>query len=128
MTVERLGADMLQLVPALSRFSARFRNRQACLFALAGNRSPSASAETAGYHANYIRRRNGCLHSCHCPGSRRSRISDGVGQDALCSTSDEAHDAAIDLYHQRYSFQVEPVERKRSFAHGASETWPISQP
>jgi nicotinamidase-related amidase len=33
-----------------------------------------------------------------------------VATDALCSSSDEAHDSAIDLYHRRYGSQVEPVE------------------
>ena len=30
-----------------------------------------------------------------------------VVTDALCSTADETHDAAIDLYHRRYGMQVE---------------------
>jgi nicotinamidase-related amidase len=33
-----------------------------------------------------------------------------VATDALCSTSDETHDAAVDLYHRRYGMQVEPAE------------------
>jgi nicotinamidase-related amidase len=33
-----------------------------------------------------------------------------VATDALCSTSDESHDAAVDLYHRRYGMQVEPAE------------------
>ena len=33
-----------------------------------------------------------------------------VATDALCSTSDETHDAAIDVYHRRYGMQVEPAE------------------
>jgi nicotinamidase-related amidase len=33
-----------------------------------------------------------------------------LAKDALCSSSDAAHDAAIDLYHQRFSIQVEPAD------------------
>ena len=33
-----------------------------------------------------------------------------LATDALCSTSDETHDAAIDVYHRRYGMQVEPAE------------------
>jgi nicotinamidase-related amidase len=33
-----------------------------------------------------------------------------VATDALCSTSDETHDAALDLYHRRYGTQVEAAE------------------
>jgi nicotinamidase-related amidase len=33
-----------------------------------------------------------------------------IATDALCSSSDETHDAAIDLYHRRYGTQVEPAE------------------
>lgn len=33
-----------------------------------------------------------------------------LAKDALCSSSDAAHDSAIDLYHQRYRGQVEPLD------------------
>jgi nicotinamidase-related amidase len=33
-----------------------------------------------------------------------------LAKDALCSSSDASHDSAIDLYHQRYGVQIEPVE------------------
>jgi nicotinamidase-related amidase len=33
-----------------------------------------------------------------------------VATDAICSSADPPHDAAVDLYHQRYGMQVEPME------------------
>jgi nicotinamidase-related amidase len=35
-----------------------------------------------------------------------------LARDALCSSSDAAHDAALDLYHRRYSVQVHPMDTK----------------
>ncbi len=32
-----------------------------------------------------------------------------LASDAICSCSDEAHDAALQLYHTRYSLQVDPM-------------------
>lgn len=40
-----------------------------------------------------------------------------LAKNALCSSSDEAHDSAIDLHHQRYSIQVEPVETETILHH-----------
>ena len=33
-----------------------------------------------------------------------------VAEDAVCSSSDEGHDALMTLYHQRFSQQVEIAE------------------
>lgn len=33
-----------------------------------------------------------------------------VVRDAICSSSDEGHDALLDLYHRRYSEQIETVD------------------
>ena len=40
-----------------------------------------------------------------------------IATDAVCSSSDETHDAAIDLYHRRYGTQVEPVETETIVKH-----------
>jgi nicotinamidase-related amidase len=111
MTVEMLGADMLELVPALARFT------------------PPASVIDKHVYAPWLETD---LHQrLQKQGVDTLIISGGetdvcvlatvlgavdlgyrvvLAKDALCSSSDEAHDAAIDLYHQRYSVQVEPVE------------------
>jgi len=31
-------------------------------------------------------------------------------RDAICSSSDEGHDALLDLYHRRYSEQIETAD------------------
>jgi nicotinamidase-related amidase len=39
-----------------------------------------------------------------------------IATDALCSSSDEAHDAMMTLYHTRYGQQVETVDTKTALA------------
>lgn len=111
MTVENLGADMLELVPALARFTPpaavidkhvygpwmetdlhqRLQKRGVTTLIISGGETDVCVLATVlgavdlGYRVV-------------------------LAKDALCSSSDEAHDAAIDLYHQRYRGQVEPVE------------------
>ena len=111
MTVEKIGADMLELVPALARFT------------------PPASVIDKHVYAPWLETD---LHQrLQRQGVDTVIISGGetdvcvlatvlgavdlgyrvvLAKDALCSSSDAAHDAAIDLYHQRYSLQVEPVD------------------
>jgi nicotinamidase-related amidase len=33
-----------------------------------------------------------------------------VVRDAVCSSSDEAHDALLDLYHKRFDIQIEAAD------------------
>ena len=40
-----------------------------------------------------------------------------VATDAICSSADEPHDAAVDLYHDRYGMQVETAEVATILAH-----------
>lgn len=111
MTVEKMGADMLELVPALARFT------------------PPASVIDKRVYSPWLETD---LHQrLQRQGVDTLIISGGetdvcvlttvlgavdlgyrvvLAKDALCSSSDLAHDAAIDLYHQRYSVQVEPVD------------------
>lgn len=111
MTVENLGPDMLELVPALARFTPpasvfdkhvygpwlgtdlhqRLQRRGVTTLIISGGETDVCVLATVlgavdlGYRVV-------------------------VAKDALCSSSDAAHDAAIDLYHQRYRGQVEPVD------------------
>ncbi len=85
MTVEKIGADMLELVPALARFT------------------PPASVIDKHVYAPWLETN---LHQR----LQRQGVKTLIISGALCSSSDAAHDSAIDLYHQRYSFQVEPVD------------------
>ncbi|MGE3979564.1 MAG: cysteine hydrolase family protein [Nitrospira sp.] len=118
MTVEILGADMLELVPALARFS------------------PPATLVDKHVYSPWLETD---LHQrLQQQGVTTLIISGGetdvcilatvlgavdlgyrvvLAKDALCSSSDEAHDSAIDLYHQRYSIQVEPIETETILRH-----------
>lgn len=118
MTVEKLGTDMLELVPALARFS------------------PPATLVDKHVYSPWLETD---LHQrLQKQGVTTLIISGGetdvcilatvlgavdlgyrvvLAKDALCSSSDEAHDSAIDLYHQRYSIQVEPVETETILRH-----------
>lgn len=118
MTVEKLGADMLELVPVLARFS------------------PPAALVDKHVYSPWLETD---LHQrLQKQGVTTLIISGGetdvcilatvlgavdlgyrvvLAKDALCSSSDEAHDSAIDLYHQRYSIQVEPVDTKTILRH-----------
>lgn len=40
-----------------------------------------------------------------------------VATDAICSSADAPHDAAVDLYHSRYGMQVETAEAATILAH-----------
>jgi nicotinamidase-related amidase len=111
MTVEKLGAAMLELVPALARFS------------------PPASVIDKHVYSPWLetdlhqRLRKQRVETLIISGGETDvcvlatvlgAIDLGyrvvLAKDAICSSSDAAHDAAIDLYHQRYAAQVEPVE------------------
>lgn len=118
MTVERLGADMLELVSALAGFV------------------PPASVIDKHVYSPWLATD---LHQrLQEQGVTTLIISGGetdvcilatvlgavdlgyrvvLAKDALCSSSDEAHDCAIELYHQRYSFQVEPMETETILRH-----------
>ena len=111
MTIEELGEDMLKLVPPLARFV------------------PPASVIDKHIYSPWLETD---LHKrLQMQGINTLIISGGetdvcvlatvlgaidlgyrviLAKDALCSSSDESHDAAIDLYHQRYGVQVEPVD------------------
>jgi nicotinamidase-related amidase len=118
MTVEKLGADMLELVPALARFT------------------PPASVIDKHVYAPWLetdlhqRLRKQGIDTLIISGGETDvcvlatvlgAVDLGyrviLATDALCSSSDEAHDSAIDLYHQRYGVQVEPVETDTILRH-----------
>jgi nicotinamidase-related amidase len=110
MTIERAGAEPIELVPELSRFAPpaevydksvyspwhgdldlRLRHRGVDTLIVSGGETEVCVLATVlgavdlGYRVV-------------------------IATDALCSTSDETHDAAIDVYHRRYGMQVEPAE------------------
>lgn len=111
MTVEKMGGDMLELVPALARFTPPA--------SVIDKRVYSPWLET-DLHQRLQRRgintliiSGGETDVCVLAtvlGAVDLGYRVVLAKDALCSSSDAAHDSAIDLYHQRYSVQVEPVD------------------
>lgn len=111
MTVEHLSADMLELVPALARFTPPA--------AVIDKRVYSPWLETDLHQCLQKREVNTVIVSggetdvcvlATVLGAVDLGYRVVLAKDALCSSSDEAHDCAIDLYHQRYGLQVEPME------------------
>ncbi len=110
MTLERLGRDMIELVPALSVFVPPAT--------VVGKHTYSPWFRT-GLEAHLRSRATGTLI---VTGSETdvcvlSTVLGAVDRgyrvvlvtDALCSSSDETHDALMTLYEKRYSQQVETV-------------------
>lgn len=111
MTVEKLGLEMLALVPALTQFT------------------PPASVVDKHVYSPWLYTE---LHHHLQQNAIDTLIISGgetdvcvlatvlgavdlgyrvvLAKDALCSSSDQAHDCAIDLYHQRFNVHVVPME------------------
>jgi nicotinamidase-related amidase len=108
MTIEKLGADMIELVPELARcvppaetfdkfvyspwldnrFHARLRARGANTLIITGGETDVCVLATVLGAVDH--------------GYRVVLVT-----DALCSSSDAAHDASLEVYHMRFGQQVE---------------------
>lgn len=118
MTLEELGPEMVDLVEDLQPFAARGRVFDKSVY------SPwlRPGLETAiREHAVDTVIITGaetdvCVLATVLGGVDRGlRVI--VVTDALCSSSDESHDALIDLYSRRYSAQIETVDATELLAH-----------
>lgn len=118
MTVEHLGEARLKLVPGLARFT------------------PPAAVIDKHVYSPWLE--TDLHHRLQEQGVKTLIVSGGetdvcvlaivlgavdlgyrvvLAKDAVCSSSDEAHDSAIALYHRRYSMQVEPMDTKTILRH-----------
>jgi nicotinamidase-related amidase len=108
MTIESIGTDMIELVPELKRFTppaetvdkpvyspwlgsdlnARLRTRQTDTLIVTGGETDVCVLSTVLGAVDF--------------GYRTIIV-----QDALCSSSDEQHDALLDLYSKRYGQHIE---------------------
>jgi nicotinamidase-related amidase len=113
MTVQNLGVEMLELVPALARFvppasvidkhvyspwletdlHQRLQRREVKTLIISGGETDVCVLATI-------------------LGAVDMGYKVVLAQDALCSSSDDAHNCAVELYHRRFSMQVEPMETK----------------
>lgn len=111
MTLERLGRDMIELVPDLARYAPPAEILDKHVY------SPWAETDLDGR----LRRRRidtlivsgGETDVCVLATvlgavDRGYRVV--LATDALCSSSDETHDALLAVYHRRYGQQVETVD------------------
>lgn len=111
MTIEQLGADMLELVPTLARFVPPASVLDKHAYGPWQGTDLHQRLQQSGVTTLII----SCGGTDVCvlatvPGAVDLGDRVVVEKDALCSSSDDAHDAAIDLYHQRDRGQVEPVD------------------
>lgn len=109
-TIERLGADMVELVPELRRFvpPAEVIDKhvyspwvETDLHERLGRRGIDTLVITGGETDVCV------LGTVLGAVDRGYRVV--IATDALCSSSDETHEALLTLYHNRYGQQVETV-------------------
>ncbi|HEX2529456.1 MAG TPA: isochorismatase family cysteine hydrolase [Geminicoccus sp.] len=121
MTIEQLGQDMIDLMPDLRRFvppaevidkhvyspwvetdlQERLKRRGVDTLVITGGETDVCVLATV----------LGAV-------DRGYRVI--VGHDALCSSSDETHDASLEVYHSRYGMQVEAVTTDVILQHWAA--------
>ncbi|MEA2839277.1 MAG: hypothetical protein QOF41_607 [Methylobacteriaceae bacterium] len=110
MTVSRLGREMVELVPELKRFvpPAKVIDKKVYSPWLEGNLddllrgTPIDTLVVSGGETDVC-----VLATVLGAVDRGYRVV--VATDALCSSTDETHDAMMTLYHNRYGQQVETV-------------------
>jgi nicotinamidase-related amidase len=110
MTISRLGREMVELVPELKRFvpPARVIDKKVYSPWLEGNLdnllrdTPVDTFIVSGGETDVC-----VLATVLGAVDRGYRVV--VATDALCSSTDETHDAMMTLYHNRYGQQVETV-------------------
>lgn len=110
MTVERLGEGMVDLVPRLARFVPPARVVDKSVYSpWMDDALDRVLAEMA---ADTLIVSGGETDVCVL-GTVLGAVDRGyrvvVATDALCSSSDEMHDASMAVYHRRYGQQVETV-------------------
>ena len=122
MTIERLGRGMVDLVPDLAPFvpPAEIVDKRV----YSPWMDPALDDRLRAWRAGTLIVTGGETDVCIL-GTVLGGVDRGyrmvVVTDALCSSSDEAHDAMMTVYHQRYGQQVETVSTEtllREWSHG----------
>jgi nicotinamidase-related amidase len=110
MTVERLGPEMLDLVPDLQRFVPPAEVVDKTVYSPWVETDLQERLKSRGAHTLVVTggETDVCVLSTVLGGVDRGyRIV--LATDALCSSADETHDAMLTLYQNRYGQQVETV-------------------
>jgi nicotinamidase-related amidase len=111
MTLNQIGEEMVDLIEELRPFAARGRVFDKRLYSPWLDPELEAAIRGQGVDTLIITgaETDVCVLATVLGGVDRGlRII--VVTDALCSSSDESHDALIDLYGRRYSAQIETVD------------------
>lgn len=110
MTVERLGQDMVELIPDLARFVPPAEVVDKHVYGPWDETDLHARLQRRGIDTLVI---SGGETDVCVLATIMGAIDRGyrvvVGHDALCSSSDETHDASLSLYHRRFGAQIEAV-------------------
>jgi len=111
MTLKQTGAGMVELIDALQPFAARGRVFDKRVYS--PWLTPELEAAIRSHEIDTLiisgAETDVCVLATVLGGVDRGlRLI--VVTDALCSSSDESHDALIDLYRRRYSAQIETVD------------------
>jgi len=117
-TFERLGAEMVELVPALAKLTppARLIDKPSLYSPWL---TPELEAALGQLNAETLIISGGETDVCVLAtvlGAVDRGYRTIVVTDALCSSSDETHDALMTLYAQRYGQQVETVKTSEMLA------------
>ncbi|PSC05413.1 cysteine hydrolase [Alsobacter soli] len=107
-TVERIGRDMVDLIPQLRRFAPPAHVIDKPVYSPWANPALQNLLQSANVDTVLVS--GGETDVCVLAAvlgavDRGYRVV--VATDALCSSSDETHDAMMKLYHERYGQQVE---------------------
>lgn len=110
MTIERLGRDMIELVPDLGRFVPPAAVLDKHVYSPWVETDLHERLRAQGVDTLVVT--GGETDVCVL-GTVLGAVDRGyrtvIATDALCSSSDETHDAMLTLYHRRYGQQVETV-------------------
>jgi nicotinamidase-related amidase len=120
MTIDRLGADKVDLIPALAAFVPPARVLDKRIYSPWINTGLDEALRAGGVDTLVITgaETDVCVLAAVMGavdlGYRVITVTDG-----LCSSSDETHDALIGLYRDRYGQQIETAESEEVLANWA---------
>jgi nicotinamidase-related amidase len=110
-TLDHLGEDMVELVPELSVFVPPARMLDKAVYSPWPGTDLSGALSRASIDTLVV---TGAETDMCVLATVLGAVDLGfrvvVVTDALCSSSDESHDALIDLYHDRFGQQIETAE------------------
>ena len=122
MTIDQLGADMINVVPELERFAppARFFDKHVYSPWHRERPAPAAAGRRNTHHHYHGGETDVCVLAT-VMGAIDWGFRVILVTDALCSSADETHDAMMNVYTNRFGQQVECVSTDTIL-----ETWRVA--